>query len=685
MSKLKRPSPIVINGSESDGSYLYEFPDPNDKDRFDEVLFADKKKADQKWVRQSLPETQMDWYALPKEERIAIGLREIKRRLYGLYMMISGELTYITGHHYFFLQYWYMDAMTIDGFPEYRSNHRYYLYFRDLCETDPKCSGDIFITQKRWAKTEITLACAANIATLGKERNKRFLLQALNGDIAKNNLFNRVVRSYNRLPWFARPMDDGRMNQGKKINLNYPSVKRKTAEATGKEPFGNTIEWAATVTYAAQGTRPKDVFLDEGPTIVEMDLGLWQRTTREQLRLGNMVAGKMHLPATVEDMQYRGAAIYQDIWNRSNVNDRDGNGETKSGLYRYFQPYWMGMEGFFDEYGNAKEKEIRDYVNNRLDSSTEAQKKQLKRQYPDNIEDVFEVPSGDTLESDVVEILKDHRKAIDLAWMTDQMRVEFVKMRVEGGEVYKTQYNVKRDDYEEQQKYIRLYEDPRAGVKYLIGIDGTGTDKETSGAAQASRSKFAIVVTKTIEVGVSVVDPSLLPRSYCDVAVFCVTPDKMEEMFHMAYSMFLYFNKFDNCWVNPEGNIGLGPNLLAYFENRGAKRHILKQPKFPGTDNRLTKNNYGTYRSGDVRAEQIRLTNIACRYYGRNLRDRFLITDLIQIGLPGQDPHIADAYMMAVLVWGDFSPERSVYKKKTEKRRAMTYKLEGGVWKAVWQ
>jgi hypothetical protein len=681
--KINKPEPIIIPGSENDGRYEYSFPDPNDRDMFpDGVINYGKPIKEQKWKRWRLPESQEEYFLLGREEGLQLNIREICRRKYGIYIMIGGELTYLTGHHYFFLQYWYMAAITEDGYPEFRDNHQYYFYFLDLVEKDPFCFGSIFITQKRFAKTEIGLSCMANIATLGESKNERFLMQGLNGTIARTNLFNRVVRSYNMLPYFSRPVDDGKMNQGKKINMNYPSVNRKNIDR-GKKPLGNTIEWANTVPSAMQGTRPRYVFLDEAPTITEMDVSLWHRTTREQLRLGSTIFGKMHLPATVEDMDYKGAATYQDLWKRSNAKERDANGHTSSGLYRYFQPYWMGWEGFYDEFGRARREDIKKYIKNMLDPLPEAEVKQKKRQYPDNIEDVFEIPSGATLEEDVVEILKDQYRALCQKWDTPDIRVEFCKLRVENGEVIKTQYTPKKNDDEDQEKYIRITEDPRPGVRYIIGIDGTATDKETTTVQDGGKSKFAIVATKCYEAGVK--DNGEMMRVYCDVGVFSAVPNRMDDMFAITYAMFLYWNKYGNCLVHPEANAALGPNLLSYFENRGAKRHIMRQPKFPGSDNRQTQNRYGTYRSGEVMEEQIRLTNRAARAYGYNLRDKFLVRDLCQVGLPGKDPHLADAFMMAILGWGDFAPDKKHSMTDKKPVRHMRYKQINGIWKQVWE
>ena len=51
-------------------------------------------------------------------------------------------------------------------------------------------------------------------------------------------------------------------------------------------------------------------------------------------------------------MDKKGADGYHKPWKKSNYDERDANGRTKSGLYRYLKPYYKGREGCIDEYGN---------------------------------------------------------------------------------------------------------------------------------------------------------------------------------------------------------------------------------------------------------------------------------------------------------------------------------------------
>jgi len=652
---------ILIPGSE--GLY-YEYPLVPAKS---DILFSDNIKREQKWRRTILPHGQ-ELYLLTNEQKKSIVEREARRRIYGVWFMNDGEPIYITGDHYFFLNYWFMNADTEDGYPEYRDNHRYYFYFLDYCDKDPNCFGDIFITQKRYAKTEIALSRIYNHATVGIHTGNLYGMQSLNDKDAKQNLFARVVRSHLKMPELIRAADDGVKNPQATIRFMAPLTRTTKGNSINKSYLDNEIGYRPTVESAYQGKKPKRILLDEPPTINEMDILLWWRTVKQQLALGPKINGKATMPATVEDMKHKGAAAYQVIWNDSNPEERDGNGRTRSGLYRYFQPYMMGMEGFYDSFGRPEVSKIEKFMENQYEFANEETKIQLRRQYPPSVKHVFEVPVGTTLEQDVIEILKDHLHEVQ----NNPPPCQHVIMYMDGGDLKIKQMNPVSE--EEQQKYIRIYEDPRPGVKYRIGIDGTGTDKETR-TSDKNKSKFALVVTKLFE-GVD-------KMNYCEVATFSVLPDKTDEMYNVAYLLATRYNIHDECLVLPEGNMGQAPAIVSFFDNKGAKKLLAKQPKYIGTDSKENHNRYGFYRSGEIMDQQVKLLNRWARLYGRNLRDKFLIRDILKTGIENTD--LSDAFQAAMLLWGDFAPDKVIKVKQPIKVKRRKIRFVNGRTEYYWE
>lgn len=658
---------VVIEGSDGEDfdGYKYELPAVPPKS---DILFSDLEATEQYWRRPLLPtETEINF--MSEAEKSVIRSTELRRRVHGVWFMNNGEPTYITGDHYFFLTHWWMNADTADGYPEYRNAHKWLFYFYDYVDKSPDALGAIFITQKRSAKTEGALSCIYNCATNGIVTDSIFGMQSLNEKEAKENLFWRVIRSHNRLHTLLKAADDGNKNS-KQAALSFKPPSLRSGKVSVKKSYlMNEIGYRATIESAYQGKRPKKILLDEPPTIEQMDVGLWWRTVKQQLSLGKKVIGKALLPATVETMTAKGAPAYEKLWHDSNPAELDNNGRTRSGLLRYFQPYWMAFEGFIDKYGNCNREEVEKWMEGQVENADDDGKIQLRRQYPPSIDHVFEVPAGTTLESDVVDILTKHLKDL----RDNPIPMRHVKLFMDSdGNVQETQFIPKSK--EDRYKYVRITEDPRPGVKYVIGIDGTGTDKETSNNS-AKKSKFAITVTKLFE--------GLMCRNYCDVATYCIIPDRVDDAYKMAYMLYLKYNKYDECRVIPEGNQGQAPAILSYFENKGAKKAISKQPKYPGTNNVTVQNRRGFYRSAEVMDWQVKRLNTAARAYGTNFGDDLLIEDLLLTGLKNTD--LSDSFQACLLLWGDFAPERvekiNVRHSTLGRRRLVT---QNGITKYIW-
>ena len=158
------PTTILIKGV-----YPYEIPDYNEEIH-GEILFADKPKEDQYWVKTPHPKKfsskkdEMDWV-----------WREEKRLHYGLFFMNNGEMTYINGLHYEYLQY-YDNGFDVDFWEE----HRLYCYFLEFSKKLPTNWGDFTIKPRRAGVTQIH-----NVDTIRTARQYNKYCGLLSTDLEK--------------------------------------------------------------------------------------------------------------------------------------------------------------------------------------------------------------------------------------------------------------------------------------------------------------------------------------------------------------------------------------------------------------------------------------------------------------------------------------------------------------------
>lgn len=353
------------------------------------------KPTEQKWIRPILPDDD-EIKSYTKEEKLALIEREFRRRLFGFWFMKYDKTTktstptYLTGSCYFYLTHWFIAAVTIDGYPEYRTAVKEWFYVLDVCHKDICCFGAIMGCQKRFGKTECILADEYNQATLTKT-DSLFGMNSISSTEARNNLFkSRIMRSHKRIPNYLKPVSNETKSK-REITSELTFKGESLGDGKYKRALNNVIDHRPTLVSAYQGKRPAYIFFDEPGSVEEISLIDWWTTVKQQLALGPTIFGKCFLPTTLESMNPKGAPEFKEIWYKSDITKRSKNNRTESGLYKYFKPFYKGMEGFIDEYGDDMVAEAKQYLENELENADANGKIKLKRQYPSNEEEMFYV------------------------------------------------------------------------------------------------------------------------------------------------------------------------------------------------------------------------------------------------------------------------------------------------------
>jgi hypothetical protein len=607
------------------------------------IVGNDLPKKDQKWNRPHIPSDE-EAKDMTKSEKATIIEREMNRRIYGYWFMNNGIPTYITGDHYFCLTYWFMGALTKDGYPEYRAAAAKWYYVMDMAEKSENCYGLIMSTNKRFGKTEYALSSLYNAATLVDEECL-YGMQSLNATEAKNNLFkSRLMRSHKRIPNWIKPVSNE--SKGTKEIVSELTFMGEKMDGGGyKAGLNNIIDWRPTIPSAYQGKRPRKIFLDEPGSLEEMSLIEWWTTVREQLALGKRIFGKASLPTTMEDMKKKGAIEFVKLWEDSNPEDLDKNGRTKSGLWRYFKPFFLGREGFVDDYGNDLIEEAKQFRANQLEHADHAAAEKIKRQYPETVEEAFGVVISGKWEADVKDILKTALAEAEAKDITRYFKISKYDntLRLQP---------CKSTDPEA----VMIVEDPEPGVKYGGGIDSIGTDNQTG---DEGGSKLAFCITKGF---------GGMGLSYAPICLYEFRPDRLED----AYRVISYITEYYGATAGPkmfkvmgETNAG-ATNLLNFLINAGLKSHMAKKPGSLGLTNgkeKTSADKYWLYRTDDVKDYQYLLANRFVRKYGHNIKIPRLLKSLLDLGVVNADA--ADAFLTSLMLFQDFDEVKKQEQRST--------------------
>ena len=323
-----------------------------------DILFYDLPKKNQYWKRSELPRelsqirSMDEWYESPREFRekhSAYIEEEFKRRRNGVWFYNNGVPTYITGHHYMFLQWSKIDI----GYPSFLDFQRKLFIHMAACENDPRSLGQVYTKCRRSGYTNMCSAVLVDEATQIKD--KLLGIMSKTGTDAQENIFmKKVVAIFRSYPFFFKPIQDGTTNPRMELAFREPSkriTKKNKTTQTG-EALNSIINWKNTTNNAYDGEKLHILYLDES--------GKWEKPTdiRESWRIhrtcllvGRKIVGKALVGSTVNPLD-KGGRQYRDLYHSSDPNDRNENGRTKSGLYSIFIPAYEALEGFFDRYGN---------------------------------------------------------------------------------------------------------------------------------------------------------------------------------------------------------------------------------------------------------------------------------------------------------------------------------------------
>lgn len=342
--------------------YQYEVPlkEPsNEKD----IINYNLPKAEQYW---HTPEIKNVKY-LSEKERIDYIERERQRWEEGVYVLINGELVYLTGMMYDHLTY-----MTFkDGKAEYFDHQRYDFYFRDLTRRDVKCRGRVFMKPRRYGMTMEEITEATYHLNSGFANNVG--LQSDTPKKVRTTLMTPIINSYVKRPKWMR--SDYYRPNGKLLVSEVSLTNNLAPDDDGEEQGDFLLGWCKefpSLPRSMDGNEMAYIVMDES----------WKWTTsspKETLEsnikvlMGRNRAGIVSMLSTMGDSDDYLRSILDgcDIIAKSNPNIRDENGNTLSGLYKFFVSAIYSFDippDIFevDKFGKINKDKHLNYINNKL-------------------------------------------------------------------------------------------------------------------------------------------------------------------------------------------------------------------------------------------------------------------------------------------------------------------------------
>lgn len=375
------------------GDYTIVLPDPPNLTK---ICNYGKPLAKQKFT----PEWYSDKEILSWDEskRLSFEEQEWDRRRNGFFFFNNGNIEFLTGTNYFYISWWKIDS----GLPYFVDSDRDFFYLWKYTEENPRARGLIVVDRRRGGKTwKGTCVMYDGIAqtpnVLGSIQSK--------SDTDARKVFDKLVFSWRKLPYFFKPVDVGESHPKSKLEFSEPSKRdTKNLDKSYNLVLDSVIDFTNSKDVALDGTKQFRTYQDEiGKTDpAQGDVDQRINVVKECVMVGTKIVGKILGTTTVERMEGGGGAQFKKIIDKTDPENLMPNGETENGLLRYLNPSYYGLDGtdetgtpFINEFGYTDQTRAKSFLDRRLKAiKTSEDVSSERRKYPQTWRDCFIAEGG---------------------------------------------------------------------------------------------------------------------------------------------------------------------------------------------------------------------------------------------------------------------------------------------------
>ena len=346
---------IVIDPKGSKGDIIeldglkIQLPHPP-RDR-SKILYSKLPKKEQYWRREPLPKG-----ITPDNSEVYIDyiMEQFRMRREGVWFMNNGEPTFLTGRHWFQLQWGRMKDGNI--YPDYRDAQKLIAYHKEACYIHNMCLGQIFLKSRQTGYTYGIISDSLEMAT-ATQNIQNGLTSMTEGDAEKG--FGKMTYMYQELPFFFQPIVKGRVDSPTKLEFGKPSdatKEFKKKKDTSTEGYLNTLlDYQATKEKAYDGQTLHLYVGDESAKWDRASYIVHFNTLLPTMFRGGRVTGKCFLGSTMGKLS-EGGEDFKGLYLNSKAYERQDSGYTSTKLYSYFLPAHKNYEVCIDKYGKCWEE-----------------------------------------------------------------------------------------------------------------------------------------------------------------------------------------------------------------------------------------------------------------------------------------------------------------------------------------
>lgn len=337
---------------------------------------------------------------------------EVERLTNGFWFFNNGNLEYITGIHYFILNYWKDRGKTLVFIDAQRD---FFLWW-DAIEKNPNLAFGNLITNRRFGKTVLGTGIVYK-RTSTRKFQYAGMQSKTNAD--GKGVFNKLVSSWQTLPDWLKPIDSGETRPASVLEF-YEARKRSSKDlikAYG-EALNSKIDFKPSSELGYDGEELDTYFGDEEGKTVDSNVKERTDVVVKCLMKASTIKGKGLKTTTVEEMEKKGGKNFKLVWDSCSmklVNPKTGrNPGLGTNLfipadYGYYGQHPVTGEWFVDEYGYSKRELAKQYILDSWEGLEGDALSSAQRKDPLTIKHVWQLKNfASTFDNELLEIQKDY-------------------------------------------------------------------------------------------------------------------------------------------------------------------------------------------------------------------------------------------------------------------------------------
>lgn len=287
-------------------------------------------------------------------------LQEVRRVLKtGAWVFVKEEIIWLPPPYYFSLQY----GKVADIDLEFRIKRLKHVYFKIRARNNPACKGTFTVKNRGDGETTMSMHdCMWECMDGGSMNAGQIGIQSKTRADAFNPCWMTVQTIWQSIPRWLKEEVYNDFSSGDNIAEKLRFM-RDADEAKGIAARNIIMQYYPSVYNAMDGRHNmKKSVLDEVLKWVECSFSETLSCYSKFIMPGGLRKGMFDIfssPPEKDCQSYREGRL---IWEDSDPNQMTENGTTKSRLHRYMSDPLEGIEGFYDEYGDADANKIYDHI-----------------------------------------------------------------------------------------------------------------------------------------------------------------------------------------------------------------------------------------------------------------------------------------------------------------------------------